>query len=114
MLKIQGKPFIVFHDASQYFEERYRLTDAGSLTVHPERGISAKRLGEVREKIKNAKAVCVFREPQFDAKIVDNLIEGTGAKSGMLDAEGALLTPGPELYFELMEGLAKGFDDCLS
>jgi zinc transport system substrate-binding protein len=99
MRRVSGKPFVVFHDAYQYFEKHYMLTSVGSLTVQPEGSLSAKRLSQIRAKIKQTGASCVFREPQFDGKVVDNLIEGTGARSGVLDPEGALLAPGPELYF---------------
>src|SRR5690606_19621222 len=33
---VKNKPFIVFHDAYQYFEEHYGVTVAGSITVSPE------------------------------------------------------------------------------
>lgn len=114
MEKLKDRPFIVFHDAYQYFENRYGLRVMGSITVHPERGLSAGHVAEVREKITHAGAVCVFREPQFDGKVIDNLLAGTNAKSAVLDPEAALLTPGGELYFQLIEGLASGLESCLA
>jgi zinc transport system substrate-binding protein len=111
---LRGKPFIVFHDAFQYFEKEYGLKAVGSIMLHPGEPPGAKHIGEIREKIKTLGAVCVFREPSFEGKIVDNLIEGTGAKSGVLDPEGALLPPGPELYFQLIENIAAGLEKCLS
>ena len=33
---VKDKPFIVFHDAYQYFEHRYGVKTAGSITVSPE------------------------------------------------------------------------------
>jgi zinc transport system substrate-binding protein len=33
---VKDKPFIVFHDAYQYFEHRYKVRVAGSITVSPE------------------------------------------------------------------------------
>lgn len=114
MLKLSGKSFVVFHDAYQYFEKDYMLTNVGSITVHPEQGISAKRLSDIRAKIKTNHAKCVFREPQFDGKVVDNLIEGTGARAGLLDPEGALLNAGPDLYLQLIEALATGLESCLA
>lgn len=113
MVALQGKPFIVFHDAYQYFEKDYGLTAAGSITLHPEQGLQAKHVRDIRERIKTKHIFCVFREPSFDGKIVDRLLEGTQAKSGVLDPEGALLSPGPELYFQLLEGIASGLERCL-
>ncbi len=114
MEKLKGRPFVVFHDAYQYFEHRYGLRAAGSLTVHPERGLSAGHLADLRAKIASAQAVCVFREPQFDGAVIDNLLVGTGAKSAVLDPEGALIAPSEALYFEMMEAIAAGFESCLA
>lgn len=113
MKKLKGKPFVVFHDAYQYFEKSYDLEAVGSIMMHPEQALSAKHIAEIRSKIKTTGAACVFREPSFDARVVDNLLEGTSARSGVLDPEGALLVPGPELYFQLMEGIAAGLEKCL-
>jgi len=110
----RGKPFIVFHDATQYFEARFGLSAAGSITVSPDVPPSAKRLTEVRRKISSLHAVCVFTEPSFQPNLVAAVTEGTDARAGTLDAEGQMLTPGPELYFELMRGLAHNLTSCLN
>jgi len=114
MAKLHGKAFAVFHDAYQYFDRAYDLQNIGSVTLHPEQPPSAKRVQELRTQIIATKALCVFREPQFDAKIVDNLMRGTGAKSAVLDPEAALLTPGADLYFQLMESIAASMETCLN
>ena len=51
---LKGKPFVVFHDAYQYFESRFGLDAVGSITVNPEIQPSAKRLSELRRKIRDA------------------------------------------------------------
>jgi zinc transport system substrate-binding protein len=112
--KARGKPFIVFHDVVQYFEKRYGLNSAGAITLSPERQPSAKRLSEVRAKIKRLGAVCVFSEPQFSPKLVDTLIDGTASKKGTLDEIGAGLKPGPDLYFEFIRLNAKNLNACLA
>jgi len=108
----KGKPFVVFHDAYQYFEQRYGLSAAGSITVNPEVPPSAKRLSQLRAKVQKLGAVCVLREPQFDAKVVSAIADGTSARLGEIDPEGALLEPGPELYFTLMRNVARSLRDC--
>ncbi|MFT3733346.1 MAG: zinc ABC transporter substrate-binding protein [Hyphomicrobium sp.] len=109
-----GKPFIVFHDATQYFEHHYDLQAAGSITVSPDVPPSAKRLSEVRSKISSLGAVCVFSEPSFQPNLVAAVTEGTNARSGTLDVEGQLMTPGPGLYFDLMRGVARNLSNCLT
>ena len=111
---IANLPYIVFHDAYQYLESRYGLNVVGSISISPEVPASGKRLTELRRKIDELGAVCVFAEPQFDTRLVDNLIEGTAARSGTLDPEGGRLEPGPDLYFALMRQLAGDLKSCLS
>ncbi|MDH3579581.1 MAG: zinc ABC transporter substrate-binding protein [Hyphomicrobiales bacterium] len=111
---LQGKPYIVLHDAYRYFEERYSLRPSGAITVSPERLPGARRLSAIRERITDAQAICVFAEPQFEPKLVLTLIEGTNARRGVLDPLGAELTPGAGLYFALMRNLAAGLSNCLA
>jgi len=110
---VANKPFIVFHDAYQYFENRFGLTVAGSITVTPEVAPGAQRLSELRAKVSELGATCVFAEPQFEPAVVQTIIEGTSAKAGTLDPEGAGLTEGAELYPTLLRGLASSLVDCL-
>jgi zinc transport system substrate-binding protein len=111
---VQSKPFIVFHDAYQYFERRFGLTVAGSITVSPEVMPGAQRVGELHAKLQSLGPACIFAEPQFEPAVVATIAEGTGAKTGVLDPEGAGLTEGPGLYAELLRGLAASLRDCLN
>lgn len=111
---IKDKPFVVFHDAYQYFEHRYHVKVAGSITVSPEVLPGAERLSEIHAKIVELGATCVFAEPQFEPKLVNVVLEGTPAKSGTLDPEAATLEAGPDLYFQLMEGIGTSLKTCLS
>lgn len=110
---VAGRPFVVFHDAYPYLERRYNLRAVGSITVSPGRAVGARRLSEIRAKIKATNASCVFSEPQFEPKLAVMLTEGTGASTGVLDPEGAGLTPGPEAYFQLLDGLGRSLRGCL-
>ena len=110
---IKGRPFVVFHDAYQYFEHRFGLTAVGSITVSPEVQPSAKRLTEIRRKIAALDARCVFAEPRFQPNLVNAVIEGTQAHSGTLDPEGTMIDPGPEAYATLIKNLAAGLRSCL-
>jgi zinc transport system substrate-binding protein len=113
MQPLRDVPFVVFHDAYQYFENRFGLNGVGAITVSPDIQPSAKRLTELRRKIKSLKAVCVFAEPAFQPNLVAAVTEGTSARSGTLDPEGSTLAAGPELYFELIRNLGAGFKACL-
>ena len=103
---VHEKGFIVFHDAYQYFEQRFDMAAIGSITVSPEVMPGAERVSELREKISDSSATCVFSEPQFEPKLIETLVEGTGARTGVLDPPGATLAKGPDLYFQLIKNMA--------
>ena len=111
---VHEKGFIVFHDAYQYFEQRFGVAAIGSITVSPEVMLGAERVSELREKILELNATCVFSEPQFEPKLVETLVEGTGARTGVLDPLGATLAKGPDLYFQLLRNMASSLKKCLS
>ena len=111
---VQEKGFIVFHDAYQYFEQRFGVSAIGSITVSPEVMPGAERVSELRKKIMDLSATCVFSEPQFEPKLVKTLVKGTGARTGVLDPLGASLTKGPDLYSQLVREMASSLKDCLS
>jgi zinc transport system substrate-binding protein len=111
---LKARPFIVFHDAIHYFENRFGVKAAGAIALNPENPPGAAALRALKQRIAETKISCVFSEPSFDRKLVDVLTEGTDVKVGVLDAEGALLEPGPELYPQMLEGLAASLTSCLS
>lgn len=111
---VKDRKFVVFHDAYQYFEERYGLKAAGSVTISPDRLPGARRITEIKSKVKELGATCVFIEPQFEPKLITVIIEGTAARIGVLDPLGADLEDGPGLYFTLMRNMANAMQHCLS
>lgn len=111
---VKEKGFIVFHDGYQYFENRFDVTASGSITVSPEVMPGAERITEIRAKVQELGATCVFAEPQFEPKLVSTVIEGTGARAGIVDPLGAELEDGPELYFQLIRNMGTSISECLS
>ena len=114
MSPVKGAPYVVFHDAYQYFEDRFGMKPVGSITVSPETLPGAKRVKELREKIKSLNASCVFSEPQFEPKLIATVIEGTSAGTGVLDPLGVSIKAGPEMYFTLIRNMSKSLRNCLS
>jgi zinc transport system substrate-binding protein len=112
-MPVKDKPFVVFHDAYQYFETRFGLTLAGSITVTPDTAPGAARIDELKGKISELGATCVFAEPNFQPTIINAITEGSAAKAGVLDPEGGALAEGPDLYPNLLRGLVTSLVDCL-
>lgn len=110
---IKNIPFIVFHDAYQYFEKQYDLDGVGSITLNPEVPPSAKRLTIIRDTIQKRNAQCVFKEPQFSPKLVHSIIEDTHIRMGQLDPLGTLPKNNENGYFKLLENLADSLKGCL-
>ena len=110
---IHTLPYLVFHDAYPYFEQRYNLNPLGAISVSPEHRTGAKRISLIREEIETSGARCVFAEPQFKPQLVETLIAGTSAKSGILDPLGANLDSGVESYFALLRNMSVNLLQCL-
>ena len=110
----RGVPFIVFHDAYRYFEDRFGLSAAGSVVVTPESPPGARRISELREKVDELGVVCVFDEPQFDQGLVRTITEGSDVRTGTVDPLGSSIDDGPDLYFTLLGNMAATFADCLA
>jgi zinc transport system substrate-binding protein len=110
---VTDKPYIVFHDAYQYFERRYGLAAVGSITVSPDQAPGAARLSEMRHKLEETGAICVFAEPQFEPRVARTVLEGSSARLGVLDPLGADLPSGPSAYPTLMRNLAASLSSCL-
>lgn len=110
---IAARPFVVFHDAYQYFEARYGLAGAGSITLDPDQPPGAERLAAIQARLAGAGTACVFHEPQFPTALVETVTRGTAARVGELDPEGAMLVDGPELYFSLLRNIAAALMGCL-
>ena len=111
---ISAAPYLVFHDAYQAFERHYGLRASGAVTLDPQRTPGAARVRALRHQIQEQGIGCVFREPQFEPRLVATLIAGTGARVGVLDPMGSELTPGPDAWFHLMRNLASALATCLS
>lgn len=110
---LAATPFVMFHDAFQYFEHAFYLNSAGALHLEPDRKPGARRLRELRAAIRTRGVRCVFREPQFHAALVDTLIEGSQARVGVVDPLGAEFPPGPDAWFQMMEVNAEAMVGCL-
>lgn len=111
---VKSQPYLVFHDAYQYFERRYDLSAVGSVVLSPEQRPGAKRVADIQARIHDLHARCVFSEPQFQPALVETVIAGSTARRGVLDPLGAELTAGPEAYFQLVQGLSSSLRACLS
>ncbi|MCB9957320.1 MAG: zinc ABC transporter substrate-binding protein [Rhodospirillaceae bacterium] len=109
---VRDRPFLVFHDAYQYLEARFGLAGVGSITINPDLPLSPQRIYDVRARLVDTGAVCVFAEPQFDQHRVAVVTEGTETRIGVLDPLGGTVE-GPRTYQGILLTLAHALVDCL-
>jgi len=108
----QSTASIVFHDAYQYFEERFNVNILGAFTVNTDVMPGAEQLSEIREIIEHDNVTCVFSEPQFNPDIIKAVAKDMNIKTGVIDPLGATLNPGKDLYFDLISNMSKSFKGC--
>ena len=104
--------FVVFHDAYQYFENRFGIKVLGALTVNPDVLPGAEQLSEIREVIEHEKVNCLFSEPQFNPAIIKSIAKDTKIKTGVLDPLGATLDKGKGMYSDLLQSMYASFKGC--
>ncbi len=111
---VRQAPFIMFHDAFQYFEQAFGLQSIGAMHLEPTRAPGAARVQALRNAIRDHGVRCVFREPQFQSALVDTLVEKTDARVAVLDPLGADFPPGADAWFQMMTANAETIAKCLS
>ena len=104
--------FVVFHDAYQYFEERFGVRAAGALTLNTDVLPGAKQIDEIQDVIKDRGINCIFSEPQFNPKIISTIAEDTNIKTGVFDPLGANINSDKDLYFKLISNLGNELKGC--
>ena len=110
---VAGRQFVVFHDAYGYFTAHYGLPPARAIAMGDAASPSAGQLRDLQATL--TPDSCVFPEANHDPALTVTLIGETGARTGLpLDPEGAVLTPGPALYADLLRRLGNDIAACLN
>ena len=111
---VQGKGFLVFHDAYQYFENRFGISATGSISIGDASKPNAKRLQELKHHFEEEGIHCVLSEPQYSSELIDSVFGGFKPHIGVADPIGVDLELGSGLYLELLENLASGIAECVN
>ncbi|MEP1942778.1 MAG: zinc ABC transporter substrate-binding protein [Sulfitobacter sp.] len=110
---VRGGHFIVFHDAYQYFENDFDFPASGAISIGDASDPSPSRIAEIQTRIKEEGIDCVLAEPQFNPGLVATVLNGTEAKTGILDPLGSDLKLGGTFYPELIKTMSSALADCL-
>lgn len=107
---VQKVPYLVLHDAFQYFEQRYQLNHAGAIKPPSGENASLQKIMQIHQLIEQKQVKCIFKEPQLSKKQLLLLTKDTDVKIGDLNPLGE---PGQD-YTQLLQALADQFQKCLS
>ncbi|WP_438764948.1 zinc ABC transporter substrate-binding protein [Kushneria sp. TE3] len=105
--------FIVFHDAYQYFEERFNVHAAGAISIGDASSPGPERIRELQDRVESLNVQCVFSEPQYNPRMIDSIFGDMPINTSIvLDPLGAGIEPGPELYGELITHIVTSIEAC--
>ena len=113
LTEFRGTDFIVYHDAYQYFEKRFDVLAAGSISLGDVSDPSPARIEEIRKKVEKLGITCVFSEPQFNPELVRTVTDGTSVTTREIDPLGTTFTLGPDFYLDVLRGIAQSMASCL-
>ncbi|WP_323763537.1 zinc ABC transporter substrate-binding protein [Marinovum sp.] len=105
--------FLVFHDAYHYFETRFDLHAAGSVSLGDAAAPGPARVRALQVRVAEEGIACLFAEPQFERGLIETLAEGTGARIATLDPLGSRLETGASFYPGLIGAMAEDIAGCL-
>lgn len=110
---IKGKPYFVFHEAFDYFEQAYGLQHAGVFAVAAEVQPGAQHVAAMRARLKEAGKTCVFSEPPMRPRLAETLTAGLPVKLAELDALGGFNDASATGYEQLLSKLGDDLAGCL-
>jgi zinc transport system substrate-binding protein len=108
---VRDVPYLVYHDAYQYFEARFGLVPEAALSPGDAADPGPARIAALRDLARDAEVVCVFTEPQFDGRRVAAIFGGA-VGHGALDPLGSRHVPGPALYPMMLTDMADALVEC--
>ncbi|MEX0164285.1 zinc ABC transporter substrate-binding protein ZnuA [Pseudomonas brassicacearum] len=110
---VAGKPYFVFHEAFDYFEDNYGLKHAGVFAVAAEVQPGAQHVAAMRTRLQAVGKTCVFSEPPLRPRLAETLVAGLPVKLAELDALGGYTPATAQGYEQLLEKLGNDLAGCL-
>lgn len=114
LASFKQQPFLVYHDAYQYFERENDLQGAHFITSSPDTNPGIRRVQYLKQLIRTEGIRCVFYEPPNIPPLVATISENQPVQLVALDPIGAQLEAGADHYTQLMQQTAEQIHRCLS
>ncbi|WP_174244423.1 zinc ABC transporter substrate-binding protein ZnuA [Pseudomonas sp. M20] len=113
LASVEGKPYFVFHEAFDYFEEAYGLKHTGVFSVAAEVQPGAQHVAAMRKRLQEVGKTCVFSEPPLRPRLAETLVAGLPVKLAELDALGGYTPATAQGYEQVLEKLGNDLAGCL-
>lgn len=113
LANVEGKPYFVFHEAFDYFEDAYGLKHAGVFAVAAEVQPGAQHVAAMRKRLQEVGKTCVFSEPPLRPRLAETLVSGLPVKLAELDALGGYTPATAQGYEQVLEKLGNDLAGCL-
>ncbi|MCX2899095.1 zinc ABC transporter substrate-binding protein [Pseudomonas mandelii] len=113
LARIADKPYFVFHEAFDYFEDAYGLKHAGVFSVAAEVQPGAQHVAAMRTRLQEVGKTCVFSEPPLRPRLAETLVAGLPVKLAELDALGGYTPATAQGYEQVLEKLGNDLAGCL-
>ncbi len=111
---VSDKPYLVFHDSLQYFENRFALNNAGVVTYQPQVAPSARHLKALKQSITDKGINCILTEPQFETSSIKTVVSDASINYRSIDPLASMLPSGVGLYQQWLLDTAIAIRDCLN
>ena len=106
-------PFLVFHDAFQYFEKQFNLTAGEVLLRDPEILPGMRELLNIRRKVQSLPVSCILMERGGNEELVSTIFVNQVPNLEFVDLFGFEVEDSAKAYLEIISGVADSFHACL-
>lgn len=111
---VADKPFFVFHEAYNYFEQAYGLAHRAAFHFSEENTPGARYVAQLRTQLQDTGPSCLFSEPPVRPRLAQSLTQGLPVTLAELDALGGSIPVTAQGYEQLLEQIAQSLSRCLS
>lgn len=104
--------YLVYHDAYQYFENDMNVSPLAAISDDEEQAPGIRHLRYINQLLASRPVSCIIINTLQQPPIVKNLVASSRLIKVYLEPLGQQFSPGPELYFRLMNTIAGGYRQC--
>ena len=108
-----NRNYIAFHSAWGYFGQRYGLRESAAVEPSPGKEPSAQEIRHVIEQARSAGIQALLVEPQFPARLAEQIARDFNGHTVLVDPLGGAAVPGRDHYLQLMRYNAQMFAQAL-